>query len=82
MTSDHITDDIPTQMKTLNMVIPILMHLCSFISIDKLHKPHVIKLNVMLLMTSNYLRCLSNYDLFPIWKFKLILKVKDQGHWA
>ena len=29
--SDHITDDIPLQMKILNMVIPILIHLLTFI---------------------------------------------------
>ena len=29
--SDHITNDIPPQMKILNMVIPILMHFLTFI---------------------------------------------------
>ena len=29
--SDHITDDIPLQMKILNMVISILMHFLTFI---------------------------------------------------
>ena len=28
----HISDDIPPKMKILNMVIPILMHFCSFLS--------------------------------------------------
>ena len=32
MISERISDDIPPQMKILNMVIPILMHFCSFIS--------------------------------------------------
>ena len=30
--SKRISDDIPPQMKILNMVIPILMHFCSFLS--------------------------------------------------
>ena len=29
MISERISDDIPPQMKILNMVIPILMHFCS-----------------------------------------------------
>ena len=33
MISEHISDDIPPQIKILYMVIPILMHLCCFISI-------------------------------------------------
>ena len=32
MISERISDDIPPQMKILNMVIPILMHFCSFVS--------------------------------------------------
>ena len=32
MISGRISDDIPPQMKILNMVIPILMHFCSFVS--------------------------------------------------
>ena len=32
MISERISDDIPPQMKILNMVIPILMHFCSLIS--------------------------------------------------
>ena len=32
MISDCISDDRPPQMKILNMVIPILMHYCSFVS--------------------------------------------------
>ena len=33
---DHISDDIPPQKKILKMVIPILVHICSFVS--KLYK--------------------------------------------
>ena len=32
MISERISDDIPPQMKILNMVIPILVHICSFVS--------------------------------------------------
>ena len=32
MISEHISNDIPPQMKILNMVIPILMHFCCFVS--------------------------------------------------
>ena len=32
MISERISDDIPPQMKILNMVIPILMRFCSFVS--------------------------------------------------
>ena len=32
MISKRISDDRPPQMKILNMVIPILMHFCSFVS--------------------------------------------------
>ena len=38
MISDCILDDIPPQMKTLNMVIPILMHFCLKLEHFKLHK--------------------------------------------
>ena len=31
MISERISNNIPSQMKILNMVIPILMHCCSFI---------------------------------------------------
>ena len=36
MISECISDDIPPQMKILNMAIPILMHFCSFLSIGAL----------------------------------------------
>ena len=32
MIFEGISDDIPPQMKILNMVVPILMHFCSFLS--------------------------------------------------
>ena len=32
MISERLTDNIPRQMKILNIVIPILMHICSFVS--------------------------------------------------
>ena len=31
MICERISDDMPPQMKILNMVIPILMHFCSFV---------------------------------------------------
>ena len=40
-----ISNDVPPKMKNLNMVIPILMHFCSFVSnwsVASLIKPHVI----------------------------------------
>ena len=43
MISEHTSDDIPPQMKILNMVIPIVMHFCSFISnlsVASRIKPH------------------------------------------
>ena len=45
----YIFNDIPPQMKILNMDIPILMHFCSFISILSVTcriVPHVIQQNV------------------------------------
>ena len=45
MIFDCICDDIPLQMKILNMVIPILMHLCTLISnwsVASYIKPYVI----------------------------------------
>ena len=46
MISERISDDIPPQMKILNMVIPILMHFCTFDSnpiVESRIKPHVIQ---------------------------------------
>ena len=57
MISERISDDIPPQMKILNMVIPILMHFCNFLSnqsVESCIKRHVIKRNVTYLVTSNY----------------------------
>ena len=45
MISERISDDILPQMKILNMVMPILMHFCSFVSnwsIASRIMPHVI----------------------------------------
>ena len=46
MLSERITDDIPPQMKILDMVIPILMHFCSLISnmsVASFIKPHLVQ---------------------------------------
>ena len=40
MSSEDISGDTPPQMKILNMVIPILMHFCSFVSNLECCKPH------------------------------------------
>ena len=59
MISKRISDDIPPQMKILNMVIPILIHFCSFVAnwyITSRIKPHVIQQNVTELMTSSFSR--------------------------
>ena len=40
MISDRISNDIPPQMKILNIVISILMHFCSFVLNLKLCKLH------------------------------------------
>ena len=40
MISERLSDDIPPQMKVLNMVSPILMLVCSFISNLSVVKPH------------------------------------------
>ena len=63
MISDHIYDDIPPQMKILNMVIPILMYFCRFVSncsVASRITLCVIQQNVTLLMTSNKFLTLSN----------------------
>ena len=59
MISDRISDDIPPKMKILNMVIPILLHFCSFVSnlsVASCIKSHVIQRTVTLLMMSNNFR--------------------------
>ena len=40
MISDRLSNDIPPQMKILNIVISILMHFCSFVLNLKLCKLH------------------------------------------
>ena len=65
MISERISDDIPHHMKSLNMVIPILMQFCSFVSNRSLASHimlHVIKRNVTLLMASNcFLQYMAGY---------------------
>ena len=54
---DRISDDIPPQMRILNMVIHILLHFCSLFlnwSIASGRMPHVIQRNMTWLMTSNF----------------------------
>ena len=43
MISRRISDDIPPQMKILNMVIPILMHFCSFVSNWSIYGCHTVR---------------------------------------
>ena len=57
--SEHISDDIPPQMKILNMVIPILMHCYSLVSnwcVASRTKAYIIQQILTRLMTSNYFR--------------------------
>ena len=59
MISECICDDIAPKMQFLNMVIPILMHICNFVSnwsVASRQSLHVIQIYVTLLMTmtSNY----------------------------
>ena len=65
MISKRISDDIPPQMKILNMVITILMHFCSFVSnwsVASLIMPDVIQRNVTLIMTSKcFLQYIAGY---------------------
>ena len=52
MISDRISEDIPPQMKIFNMVIPILMHFCSFASnwsVASRIKLHVIQRNEIII---------------------------------
>ena len=65
MISDRIYDDIPPQMKNLNMVIPILMYFLTFT-----HRKHFILCNVShyvdqslatLLLTSGFRRYIAGY---------------------
>ena len=59
MISKCISDDMPPQMKILNMVIPILMHFCSFVSnlsVASCIKLHVIQQNVTLFLFFDVIR--------------------------
>ena len=63
MISERISDDIPPQMKILNIVIPILMHFCSFVSngsVDSRIKQHVVMLLCLTTFTSIEKLCLSS----------------------
>ena len=57
MILDRISNNIAPQMKIVNMVIPILMHICILVSnwsIASGIKSHVIQRNVTESMSSNY----------------------------
>ena len=59
MFSELISKDIPPQMNILNIVIPILLHFCSFVSnwsVASRIKLHGIQRTVTYLMTSNCFR--------------------------
>ena len=74
MISDRISDDIPPQMKNLNIVIPILMYFLT-INIEKMHcfffsrnvsvtsdeKHDVIQSQATLLMTLGFRRYIAEY---------------------
>ena len=73
MISDRISDDIPPQMKNLNIVIPILMYLLA-INIEKMHcfflrnvsvtsdeKHDVNQSQATLLMTLGFRRYIAEY---------------------
>ena len=55
MISERISDDIPPQRKILNMVIPILMHFCSF----ERCKPHNAACHLMFCDVINDVKLLS-----------------------
>ena len=80
MISDLISNDIPPQIKILNMVIPILVHFCSlnsnWIHVER-YKPHVIQRNVTQLMMSNYFRqYITGYKLPQILRRRMSGAVK------
>ena len=73
MLSDCINDDIPHKMKTLNIVIPILMHFCSFLSsqIEKLQAAcHPMKCDV-----------LNDIKVFPIYFCKFLTLSNQTSHY-
>ena len=63
--SERISQDIPPQMNILNLVIPIPMHLCNFVtnwSVASRKMLHVIQLNVTYIMTFNcFLQYMAGY---------------------
>ena len=62
MISYHISDDIPPQMKVLNMVIPLLMHFGSFI---------------LILTVKSCVKPLTKRDVIHDVNLKLVLTVYD-----
>ena len=78
MISKCVSDDIPLQMKILNMVIPIIMHFCSLVSnwsVASRIEPHIIQRNVTYLIMSNYFRqYIAGYTV-AIYKSKCIRRV-------
>ena len=69
MISEYISDDIPPKIKILNMVIPILMHFCSFVSNAARHPTKCDVINDVKLFPTVYCRkflTLSNQT----WRYK------------
>ena len=74
MFSECITNNIPPQMKNLNMVIPILMHFCLKLEHCKPHKAasHPTKCDIINESKSNYFRryfagySVTNFQCYPI----------------
>ena len=75
MISEGISDDIPPQMKILNIVIPILMHFCSFVSnwsVASHIMLHVMQLNVTQLMMSYcFLQYIAGYTVANFWCYPI-----------
>ena len=65
--------------KILNMVIPILMHFCSFVSNPSVASPimgHVTQRNVTYLMTSNcFLQYIAEYTVANVWGYPIRRRV-------
>ena len=79
MISERISDDIPPQMKILNMVIPILMLFCSFVSnrsVESGTMPHVIQRNATYLMTSKgFLQYIAGYTVAHFGRYPIRSRV-------
>ena len=75
MISDCISDNIPPKMKILNIVIPILIHFCSFVSnwsVESRIKQHIIKKKCQ---SSRY-EGVKGISAFTFWKSALKIKLK------